>query len=213
MPIRFRPLALLLLLAGSAHAQHTGHAPAQTVRPNTASAQRQPTAADVAFIGMMIPHHSQALAMTALIPARTTNRAVAMMGRRIEVSQRDEIAWMKRWLTRHGAEIPPDSAMLQHSRHGMMGMLTPAGMDALAAATGADFDRLFLEGMIQHHQGARVMVGDLFATPGAAQLTDVYQFASDVESDQRIEIERMQAMLAAVPSRRPAPAPTPHHHR
>ena len=77
----------------------------------------------------------------------------------------------------------------------MPGMLTAEEMGRLTAATGAEFDRLFLEYMIKHHEGALVMVKDLFATAGAAQDADIYAFASDVNADQRMEIARMAAML------------------
>jgi uncharacterized protein (DUF305 family) len=79
----------------------------------------------------------------------------------------------------------------------MPGMLTADEMARLAEARGAAFDRLFLELMIKHHEGALVMVKELLAQPGAAQDSDIFAFASDVEADQAIEIERMRAMLAA----------------
>jgi uncharacterized protein (DUF305 family) len=77
----------------------------------------------------------------------------------------------------------------------MPGMLTPEQMDQLAAAKGPAFDRLFLDFMIRHHEGALTMVKELFATPGAAQDSDVFAFASDVDADQRMEIARMSALL------------------
>jgi uncharacterized protein (DUF305 family) len=77
----------------------------------------------------------------------------------------------------------------------MPGMLTPEEMERLSAAKGAEFDRLFLEGMIKHHEGALVMVKELFATPGAGQESDIFAFASDVDADQRMEIDRMSIML------------------
>ena len=80
----------------------------------------------------------------------------------------------------------------------MPGMLTPEEMARLAAAKGEAFDRLFLEFMIKHHEGALTMVKDLFATPGAGQESEIFAFASDVDADQRMEIERMGAMLSTV---------------
>jgi uncharacterized protein (DUF305 family) len=84
----------------------------------------------------------------------------------------------------------------------MPGMLTPAEMVALAAAKGVAFDRLFLEGMIKHHNGALIMVKDLFSTPGAGQDVEIFAFASDVDADQRMEIDRMGAMLAQLKERK-----------
>jgi uncharacterized protein (DUF305 family) len=111
----------------------------------------------------------------------------------MEISQRDEIAWIERWL-RYRAEPMPET------HHGMdmplmPGMLTPAQMDSLHAASGAEFDRLFLELMIQHHEGAITMVESLFATSGAGQESETFQFANDVQVDQRIEIDRMRGLL------------------
>ena len=79
----------------------------------------------------------------------------------------------------------------------MPGMLSPGEMAQLSAARGPELDRLFLQFMIKHHEGALVMVKDLFGTPGAAQEGDVFAFASDVDADQRMEIDRMRAALAA----------------
>ena len=102
---------------------------------------------------------------------------------------------MQRWLTRRGEPLPDPHAHHMHGAALMPGMLTAEEMARLAAAKGAAFDRLFLEGMIQHHEGALTMVKDLFATPGAGQEPEIFAFASDVEADQRMEIARMGAML------------------
>ena len=77
----------------------------------------------------------------------------------------------------------------------MPGMLTQEEMNRLAGAKGVEFDRMFLEGMIKHHNGALIMVDQLFNTPGAAQQSEIFSFATDVEADQRAEIDRMTAML------------------
>jgi uncharacterized protein (DUF305 family) len=173
----------------------------------------------------MIGHHSQALTMTALMGARTRRGALLQLGERISVSQRDEIATMRRWLRDHGAAVPDsstggmDHAMMDHramdhaamasgtmthdmpGMPGMPGMLTAAQMDSLTAATGDRFDQLFLRYMIQHHDGALTMVRQLLGTPGAAQDPQVYSFVADVDTDQRAEIRRMQALLTTL--RRP----------
>ncbi|HSG49260.1 MAG TPA: DUF305 domain-containing protein [Longimicrobiales bacterium] len=170
--------------------------------------------ADVDFMQGMIPHHAQALQMTALVPDRTQDRGVRQMALRMEISQRDEIALMARWLGDRGETVPPSAADplgrtqahmdhgdMDHGRMGgmpmMPGMLTPEQMAQLAAAAGAEFDRLFLEFMIQHHEGAIVMVDALFSTDGAGQESEIFQFASHVDADQRAEIARMRALLDA----------------
>jgi uncharacterized protein (DUF305 family) len=218
---------LVIALAGAASAQPAIQPgapgePSRTVAPGAVAARAPVTAADVAFVQGMIPHHAQALEMTALAPSRTTRADVLTMAGRIEVAQADEIAWMERWLRDHA---PADDAHAGHGSHGdhaghlMPGMLTPDEMAALAASTGEAFDRLFLVGMIRHHEGALTMVQELFAAPGAAQDPLVFRFATDIDADQRADIARMRAMLAAptvrlgaTPEPSPAPAPAGHSH-
>lgn len=154
----------------------------------------QHTAADIKFMQGMIGHHAQAVEMTALIPSRTAREDMKMLGLRISMSQEDEIKMMRHWLEVRGAPLPSEHA--HHMPGGMMpGMLSPQEMERLAAAKGPDFDRLFLEGMIKHHEGALTMVKELFATAGAGQESDIFAFATDVEADQQMEIDRMVDML------------------
>lgn len=154
----------------------------------------QHTAADIKFMQGMIGHHAQAVEMTALIPSRTQREDMKMLGLRISMSQEDEIKMMRHWLESRGAPLPSEHA--HHMPGGMMpGMLSPQEMERLAAAKGPDFDRLFLEGMIKHHEGALTMVKELFATAGAGQESDIFAFATDVEADQQMEIDRMVDML------------------
>lgn len=148
------------------------------------------TEGDVRFVQAMIPHHAQALTMTDLVPERTDIEAMHRLARRIEVSQRDEIAIMERWLERRAEAVP--EAHLHGSL--MPGMLTEEELARLAAARGYEFDRLFLEFMIRHHEGALVMVADLFSS-GGGQEAEIFQFASHVDADQRAEIARMRGML------------------
>ena len=155
----------------------------------------QATAADVRFMQNMIGHHAQALEMTALVDARTASPGMRLLAQRIDLSQRDEIRMMREWLARHGAAAPSEHAQHMHDAALMPGMLTPEQMARLAAVKGGEFDRLFLEGMIRHHEGALTMVRELFDTPGAGQEGDMFAFASDVDADQRMEIDRMAAML------------------
>jgi uncharacterized protein (DUF305 family) len=163
-------------------------------------------AADVRFMQGMISHHAQALAMVALIPDHSSREDMRLLGKRIEISQRDEIGLMQHWLSDRHQAVPTVDAQHITSMPGMQmkgmlmpGMLTPEQMDQLAKAKGPEFDRLFLEGMIRHHQGALTMVSQLFATNGAGQEAEAFRFASDVDADQRAEIRRMQAMLDATP--------------
>jgi len=150
------------------------------------------TDADVRFMQGMIGHHAQALEMAALLPSRTDREDMKLLARRIEVSQSDEINMMQDWLKARGHDLPGE-----HARHTLMpGMLTPEEMGRLAAAKGPAFDRLFLELMIKHHDGALTMVKDLFASAGAGQESEIFAFVSDVDADQRMEIERMSAMLS-----------------
>jgi len=155
----------------------------------------QATAADVRFMQGMIHHHAQALDMTALLPTRTNSDDMKKLAQRIEISQADEIKMMQHWLEVHHQEVPSEHAHHMPGAPLMPGMLTPAEMEHLATLKGAAFDRQFLEGMIKHHGGALTMVQELFATPGAGQATEIFAFASDIDADQRMEIDRMGAML------------------
>jgi uncharacterized protein (DUF305 family) len=178
-------------------------APGQpTVRlPGTTRATLPPySPADVQFMQHMIVHHAQAVEMTALIESHTTNKNVIALGERISRSQSDEMKFMKRWLTvRAEPTSPPAHAMhgTDMSSHQMVmpGMLSPKQMDVLKKAKDGEFDHLFLTGMIQHHNGALIMVKELFDTAGAGQDAELFSFASDVESGQRAEIKTMQTML------------------
>jgi uncharacterized protein (DUF305 family) len=196
--MRARCLALVMLLA-----------PLRTI-----AAQTAPDSADVQFMQGMIAHHAQALAMVALIPDHTTRPELQAIGLRIKISQQDEIAFMQRWLRERHQVVPtidannvahmPAMSMpgMQMADGAMMmpGMMTPAQMTALAAAHGAAFDRLFLEGMTRHHEGALTMVKGLLSTTGAAQAPEVFTFASDADADQRAEIKRMRSVLDAISS-------------
>lgn len=155
------------------------------------------TEADVRFMQGMIGHHAQAIEMTRLRPERSRNERLRLLALRIELSQDDEIRSMEAWLKARGEALPDPHA--HHHGSLMPGMLTPDEMARLAAATGNEFDRLFLELMIKHHEGALVMVEQLFATTGAGQESAMFAFASDVVDDQRIEIDRMRALLQELP--------------
>jgi uncharacterized protein (DUF305 family) len=146
----------------------------------------------------MIGHHAQAIDMAALVPSRTASEGLKKLALRIDVSQKDEINMMQQWLEIRGQQVPGRGGHTMNGPTLMPGMLTDEEMARLAAAKGADFDRLFLEGMIKHHFGALTMVEQLFGTPGAGQDVSIFSYASDVDADQRMEIDRMGAMLKEI---------------
>lgn len=157
------------------------------------------SAKDIEFMQGMIMHHAQAVEMVDLMESRTENKDLRLLGARISHTQADEMNFMKRWLVNRGELIEMEMSGMGHSGHHQMmmpGMLSAKQMDVLKKAKGADFDRLFLTGMIQHHNGALIMVKELFDTAGAGQDAELFNFATDVDSGQRAEIRIMQAMLA-----------------
>jgi len=162
----------------------------------------------------MIMHHAQAVEMVALMDGRVESKELRLLGARISHSQAEEMKFMGRWLEARGqpASLPMngmagmdmpgmDMGGMDMSHHQMLmpGMLTPKQMDALKNAKGAEFDRLFLTGMIQHHNGALTMVKDLYNTAGAGQDAELFSFTTDVDSGQRAEIKIMQTMLDKKP--------------
>ncbi len=175
--------------------------PTRTLPPSTKGTLPPLSTADVEFMQGMIMHHSQAVEMTALIPSHTDNKDLRLLGAKISSSQSDEIKFMQRWLEARGEPLTmpmPDMSGMDMSHQSMPlmpGMLSPQQMDALRKAKGLEFDRLFLAGMIQHHNGALIMVKDLFNTAGAGQDATLFDFATDVDSGQRAEIRIMQSML------------------
>ena len=192
-------VSLLLAVATAACAG----APARGLHATPPGLGRLPyTDADVDFMSGMIPHHAQAVIMAGWAPSHGARTDVAILCERIVVAQRDEIAMMQTWLRDRG-QLVPDATSTRHKmkmngvEHEMLmpGMLTDEEMAALDRVRGAEFDRLFLGGMIKHHQGAIDMVDVLFKAYGAAQDETVFRFASDVYADQSIEIDRMNKML------------------
>jgi uncharacterized protein (DUF305 family) len=155
------------------------------------------TAADIKFMQGMIGHHAQAVEMVDLLMRNSNNPTMKNLGMRIKVSQDDEMNMMRSWLKDHGAAVPGPHS--HHEPGGFMpGMLTSEEMTQLGNAKGVEFDRLFLMGMIKHHGGAITMVEELFKSPGAGQEGGIFAFASDVDADQRMEIDRMGAMLKEI---------------
>jgi len=175
--------------------------PSRTLPPSTRATLPPRSQADVEFMQGMIMHHSQAVEMTALIASHTEDKDLRLLGARISSSQSDEIRFMRRWLAARGERVSmakpgmPGMNMSREPMALMPGMLTPEQMEALRKAKGAEFDHLFLTGMIQHHDGALTMVKDLFDTAGAGQDADLFNFATDADNTQKAEIRIMQAML------------------
>ncbi len=202
-----RPLAaaavFLCAAAPSFGAQPIVQAPGSGLHPSPPGLSRYPYSdADVDFMSGMIPHHAQAVIMAGWCGSHGARKDVAVLCERIVVAQKDEIAMMRQWLGDRGLPVP-DATSTKHKmkmngmEHDMLmpGMLTDEQMAALDRARGPEFDRLFLQGMIRHHQGAIDMVDVLFKSYGAAQDETVFKFANDVQSDQAIEIARMKQML------------------
>jgi uncharacterized protein (DUF305 family) len=202
-------LSVLFLSAAAASAQQSAPivqpgAPGQPSRILSESTVRIPAKApfpaDIEFMQGMIMHHSQAVDMVALLRTRGRSPALRAFGEKISISQTDEIRFMKQWLESRGQ---PTTMQMNHrdmsaadmKKMLMPGMLTPEQMKTLAKARGAQFDHLFLTGMIQHHGGALTMVEDLFNTAGAGQDPVLFDFATDIDNTQSAEIKIMRAML------------------
>lgn len=226
-PSRSRGYATLFTAIVVATAVTAGPAASQTVAPPSpgmpgeaaaiakarADSARYPyVKADIDFMTGMIGHHSQAIVMANMAPTHGASSSVLTLAERIKNAQQDEIRTMQQWLVDRQLPVPnghspmhmamSDSSMMDMNgmteQPLMPGMLTPEQMKQLDAARGAEFDRLFLTFMIQHHSGALTMVQKLFGSYGAAQDELVFKFSSDVNVDQTTEIARMRRMLAAV---------------
>ncbi|MCE2901149.1 MAG: DUF305 domain-containing protein [Gemmatimonas sp.] len=201
-PLRLLSPAVLLaaLLAGASspaaaqggmdHSKH--HMGPEIVIPKGAIY----TKADVEFMQMMIAHHAQAIVMARMAESNSSNAQLLKLSRKIDQSQMPEIQIMQDWLRRHD-QVAPDTSSWRTVR--MDGMLSDEELQALNAARGAAFDRLFLNGMIKHHAGAIKMVDDLFKSPGAGQEVDANVFANDVVVAQTAEIGIMRRLLAQLP--------------
>ncbi len=212
-------LTLLIALAGWSCAstsqvqeQSTSNTDREAIyRAHAENARTNYTQADVNFMIGMISHHAQALIMSRLAPENGASPQVQTLAARIINTQKGEIELMQSWLRRRGEPVPkveinglhlmiemPEGEghhSMGHDHSNMPGMLSQEQLEELAAATGAEFDRLFLEYMIQHHQGAVTMVKKLVSTPGAAQGDLTHSIVSGIYSDQTTEIDRMQRML------------------
>lgn len=218
MPRRFGVISVVVFAAMSlggcggssddAHGGHGGHSPspeaatqsvpvvqggapgetAETISPSAAGTDEW-TQTDADFVTMMIPHHAQALEMTRLAREHGVHPEVVSLAKRIEAAQGPEIVAMSGWLDLRGLRVPRAS----DPPHTMAGMLTAEQMSALGKARGEEFDRLFLTGMIQHHQGALEMAEPMASKGGDALAIEM---ATDVEATQSVEIEIMEKLLA-----------------
>jgi uncharacterized protein (DUF305 family) len=194
------------VLVGSSRA--SAQAPVSGVEQARRDSVRRPyTAADIEFMSGMIAHHAQAVKMAGWAQSHGASRSLQIFCGRIATGQTAEIGLMQQWLRERNQPVPEADARgmkmnMGGMEHFMMmpGMLTDEQMKQLDAARGAEFDRLFLTFMIQHHRGALTMVDTLFKTAGAGQDEIVFKFANDVQADQTTEIDRMQQMLDALPS-------------
>ena len=154
---------------------------------------------DVRFMQDMVPHHHQALQMAELVAERTNTPEIVDLAGRIDVSQKDEIKFMQEWLSARSETVPiPEHHHAMKMDHSMAGMATPEEMQALASSEGKAFDKMFLELMIAHHEGAVTMVEELHEKPGSAYDPVLFEFTSDITNDQAAEVERMGKLLAAL---------------
>ena len=208
MKFRFRRLMTITLMLGYASVNAevpilqpgAPGDPTKELDPETAIAiaDSSYTAADVEFLQGMIVHHYQAFLMSEMAPSRTNNQTILDLAGRIDASQIDEIDFMENWLAERGKSIPDPTLMGHSHHHKMMGMATPEQMNKLEASNSTDFDRLYLNLMIRHHDGAIDMVDRLNEFPGSAYDPQLYEFVTDLENDQAVEIERMNGILISL---------------
>ncbi len=175
--------------ASDAEMDHSGH----DMGDLTASGGDGYTESDVHFMQMMIGHHAQAVEMAALAAPRDAGSEVLTLSERIDISQRDEIRFMQEWLEQRDQPVPEDRHLRMMK---MPGLVSPENFERLTEARAREFDRLFLEFMIEHHLGAISMVDTLFDDPRAGQEPDIFRFATDVAADQLDEINVMERILA-----------------
>lgn len=148
-----------------------------------------PNSADFRYVRMMIEHHEQALVLTALVPGRASSASVERLAERVSAAQKPEIGAMEGWLKNNGG----DDRGGTHDHSAMPGMATAEQVEQLRAAEGKAFDRLFLELMITHHQGAVTMATEALADGNNVL---VEEMANDVVAQQTVEIDRMRGLMA-----------------
>lgn len=172
-------LIAAILLTGCSTGDHNSMDMSMDMPATTTGSNFSST--DLMFAEMMIPHHQQALVMSEFALTRSTNPEVLALAKEISAAQEPEIEQMKSW----GATGE------MHAGHQMDGMLSDDELAALEAASGVEFDRLFLEGMIKHHQGAIDMAQMVLSSENAEART----LGENIVATQQAEIERMQELL------------------
>lgn len=199
-----RPLLTLATLAALTFPAAAQADPSAVARARADSARNPWTEADARFMTGMIPHHAQAIRMAKWAFTNGASDELKALAGRIINAQQDEILVMQNWLRDRHQPVPEaDPAGMkmvmagEEHLHLMPGMLTPEQMSRLEAARGEEFEQLFLQLMIRHHQGAVAMVAELFSHDGAGLDDTVFKLASDINVDQTTEIARMQRMLLA----------------
>jgi uncharacterized protein (DUF305 family) len=188
--------ALITLALGAACSNGTGSAEHSSSAEHGSSAEAKPAAdhngADATFAKNMIPHHGQAIAMAKLAPTRASSPQVKSLAQKIEGAQDPEIRTMSEWL-RAWREDVPSADMGNMAGHGsMQGMMSAEEMAGLDKASGADFDRMFLDMMIRHHQGAIEMAK---TEQQGGKSADAKALAAQIEKAQSAEIDQMKGML------------------
>ncbi|MEW1757461.1 DUF305 domain-containing protein [Streptomyces cyaneofuscatus] len=175
---------------GDSSAGHDGHSQ-KSPSASASAAPGQQNAADVAFAKGMIPHHRQAVEMADLAPSRAGSAEVKNLAEQIKKAQDPEIKTLSGWLTSWGEEVPAEGAM-DHSEHGMSGMMTAEEMDKLKNSSGKAFDTAFLEMMIKHHEGA-VSMAETEKTDGSYE--PAKKMADAIITSQTAEITQMNKLL------------------
>ena len=177
-----------LLVAGCASSN--SHDMSMHASSRSSSSESDYDASAVMFAQMMIPHHAQAITMADIAMTNTINPEILALAQQIKGAQSPEIEQMRSWLKAAGAEELDNASMMDHGM-GMSGMLSDADLEALRAASGKDFDALFLQGMIAHHQGAIEMVNMIDENPNQ----EVKNLGAGIVMAQEAEIATMQTLL------------------
>jgi uncharacterized protein (DUF305 family) len=189
------PAAAAVLGACGGGMDHNGMNDGGTQPSASVPATADFNAADVTFATSMIPHHQQALEMAEFAVAKATNAQVKDLAGRIQKAQDPEIATMSGWLRQWGQPIPTASGSGGHAdtgHSGMPGMMSDQEMKDLMAASGADVDRMFLQMMVRHHQGAIEMA---LTEQQQGKHADAKKLAEKIAADQTAEIKEMQDLL------------------
>jgi uncharacterized protein (DUF305 family) len=203
-PIQLFSAVLLAVVTGTACSSATAGSGSTTASPPSMQAPQLVNGGDVEFMTGMIPHHAQAILISKWAPTHGASAELQRMCERIIVSQSQEIGIIQGWLRERGKPVPAADATHHRMTMGgmthdmlMPGMLSPEELAKLDAARGNDFDKLFLEYMIKHHNGAVSMVDELIKKNGGGVDELVFKMAGDIYADQTTEVDRMQKMLAA----------------